>query len=349
MAKQRDYSFDIFRGLCMWAIPISHFTRMGGQFSQDSWGGVVYITINVFVMQGFMFLSGYFSKNVDKSRQSAFKTALWPYLLSIPFFYAVRYVIYGHATFYLDTPPFAMWFLLALFVYKFFLRELARLPHVLLLCTGAYLIAGCLPFLTEFLALGRIVSYLPFFMIGYFCTPEHIRKLKCLKSYQSLLLFCLLISVSFVLAYLVPQVSQEWYLLRNPGSYLDVPWYLDIAFRGLLLVLGAAWIILMLNILPNKDNYLAYVGRNTMPVYIFHLIIRQILKKTDITMGLFPMPAEPLLYYLLIYALASLCVLVFSARPVVRIYDLAVDGSYNICRRGFDKLCLKLNLSHKDR
>ena len=45
-------------------------------------------------------------------------------------------------------------------------------------------------------------------------------------------------------------------------------------------MLGAAWIILMLNILPNKDNYLAYVGRNTMPVYIFHLIIRQILKKT---------------------------------------------------------------------
>lgn len=28
--KKRDYSFDVFRGLCMWSIPISHFTRMGG-------------------------------------------------------------------------------------------------------------------------------------------------------------------------------------------------------------------------------------------------------------------------------------------------------------------------------
>ena len=35
----------------MWSIPISHFTRVAGHFSQASLGGVVYITINVFVMQ----------------------------------------------------------------------------------------------------------------------------------------------------------------------------------------------------------------------------------------------------------------------------------------------------------
>ena len=66
--KQRDYVFDALRGLCMWSIPISHFTRMGGHFSQGSLSGLVYITINVFVMQAFMFLSGYFSKNPDTIR-----------------------------------------------------------------------------------------------------------------------------------------------------------------------------------------------------------------------------------------------------------------------------------------
>ena len=83
--KQRDYVFDTFRGLCMWSIPISHFTRMAGHFSHDSLGGVVYITINVFVMQAFMFLSGYFSKKPEKSRKIAFQTFLWPYILSIFF------------------------------------------------------------------------------------------------------------------------------------------------------------------------------------------------------------------------------------------------------------------------
>lgn len=61
--KQRDYVFDTFRGLCMWCIPISHFTRMAGHFSHDSVSGVIYITINIFVIQAFMFLSGYFRKN----------------------------------------------------------------------------------------------------------------------------------------------------------------------------------------------------------------------------------------------------------------------------------------------
>lgn len=328
--KQRDYSFDIFRGICMWAIPISHFTRMGGCFSQDSWGGVVYITINVFIMQSFMFLSGYFSKNVEKSRKTSFKTALWPYLLSIPFFYAIRLLVYGNATFYLDQPPFAMWFMLALFVYKFLLKDMVKVPCFMAICLCLYMIAGCIPFLTEFMALGRIVSYLPFFMIGYYCRPEHIQKIRYLKKYQTAILGGALVAVSFVLAYCVPQISQEWYLLRNPGSYLGVAWYLDIIARGFIFLLAAGWIIFMFNILPSRDNYLAYVGRNTMPVYIFHLIIRQILKKTDITMGLFPMPESPIVYYLLIYVLASACVVIFSSKPVSKAYDFAVDGLYKI-------------------
>ena len=39
--KQRDYVFDALRGLCMWSIPISHFTRMAGHFSQGSLSGNV--------------------------------------------------------------------------------------------------------------------------------------------------------------------------------------------------------------------------------------------------------------------------------------------------------------------
>ena len=50
--KQRDYVFDTFRGLCMWCIPISHFTRMAGHFSHDSVSGVIYITINIFCHAG---------------------------------------------------------------------------------------------------------------------------------------------------------------------------------------------------------------------------------------------------------------------------------------------------------
>ena len=329
--KERDYVFDTFRGLCMWCIPISHFTRMAGHFSHDSLSGVIYITINVFVMQSFMFLSGYFSKNPEKSRSIAFKVFLWPYILSIFFFYGVREVLWGNATLYFDRPPFAMWFMLALFLYKVFQKNYVKIPHFFAITFVLYLVAGCIPFLTETLSLGRIVSYFPFFFLGYYCNSDHIKKIKCLKLWQSVLLGAVLVGISVYLAFGLTDIPVEWYLLRRPGAELGVIWYQDILLRLMLVVLGAAWIILMFNILPGKDNYVAYVGRNTMPVYIFHLVVRQILKKHGVTMGLFAIPpASSVLYYILIFGLASLCVVVFSSKPVSKFYDFVVDGLYDI-------------------
>ena len=71
--KERDYMFDTFRGILMLSIPVSHFTKASANwyqalyepgFAHVSFCGFMYITINVFVMQAFMFLSGYFSKTV---------------------------------------------------------------------------------------------------------------------------------------------------------------------------------------------------------------------------------------------------------------------------------------------
>ena len=322
--------FDTFRGLCMWSIPCSHFTRMAGEFSHTSFGAIVYITINVFVMQSFMFLSGYFSKKPEKSRKIAFKVFLWPYLLSIPFFYFVRMAMSGYATFYLDRPPFAMWFMLALFLYKLFQMNYIKIPHCFAFIFIVYLFAGCMPFLTEYMSLGRIVSYFPFFVLGYYCQAEHVAKIKSMKRWKVYLLGVILVAISVYLAYGVTDIPVEWYLMRRPGAEIGVAWYADVIGRLLLSVLGCAWIIFMMNFLPSKDNYLAYVGRNTMPVYIFHLVVRQWIKRHGIGLGLIAIPSNPVLYYVLIYGLASLCVVTFSSKPVVKFYDFCVDGSYAV-------------------
>ncbi len=330
--KQRDYAFDAFRGLCMWSIPISHFTRMGGHFSQDSLSGIVYITINVFVMQAFMFLSGYFSKKPDRSREIAFKVFLWPYILSIFFFYGVRLLFWGNANLYFDRAPFAMWFMVTLFLYKVFQKNYIKIPHFFAMTFVLYLIAGCLPFLTDYLSLGRIVSYFPFFFLGYYCNSEHIAKIKCLKKWQCAVLGVFLIGVSCFLAFGVPQVPVGWYLMKDPGSFTGVEWWLDILMRMMLFIVGALWIILMFNILPSRDTYLAYVGRNTMPVYILHLVVRQWMKEHGgISMDIFPMPGtDNLLYYIMVFGFASLCVVIFSSKPVSKGYDFVVDTTYDI-------------------
>ena len=85
----------------------------------------------------------------------------------------------------------------------------------------------------------------------------------------------------------------------------------------------------MVNILPSKKNYLAYVGMNTMPIYILHLIVRYLIKVHGIGFGVVEAD-NPVVYYLLIIGLASLCAVVFSSKPVAAVYDFVVEGTWKI-------------------
>lgn len=322
MAGERNYLFDTFRGLLIWSIPLSHFTRVGGHFSQDSLSGIIYITINVFVMQAFMFLSGYFSKKPDRARETAFKTFMLPYLLFTLVFYFFRYWYFGHANLDFLKPPFALWFLFSVFFYRYFLKDLIKIKHLFALSIVIYLIAGSIPGLdTDYFALGRTISYFPFFLLGYYCTKDRLESFQKLKMWQTLLLGAGLIGVSCVLAFCV-DVPVGFYLLKTTAADVGIEWYVDLAMRALILVISTLWIIFMFNFLPRTKNYLTYLGMNTMPVYIFHLFVRYFVKENG-----FPCPNWTV-YYLCIFGLASLCAIGFSAPPIAKIYDKILDFLY---------------------
>ena len=309
----------------MWSIPISHFTRVGGHFVKASLSGITYITINVFVMQAFMFLTGYFSKKPERARETAFETFMLPYLLFTVVFYYFRLWYNGKAVLDFLTPPFALWFLFSTFFYKFFLKDLIKIPHLLLVAVAAYYIIAFVPGADETLALGRTFSYFPFFVLGYYTTEERLHKLMSLKKWHCIVLGVVLMAISVFLAYKV-DVPVGWYLLKTTCEEIGIPWYTDIIMRTLLLALGCGWIILMINIIPNKKCYLSYVGCNTMPIYIFHLFVRYVVKRNS-----FPCPND-FIYYLCIYGGASLCVIIFSSPPVAKAYDFCLAKLYNAIR-----------------
>lgn len=325
MTKQRSYLYDTLRGLLIWSIPISHFTRVGGHFSSASLSGVVYITINVFVMQAFMFLSGFFSKKPDRARESAFQTFLLPYLVFTLVFYFFRLGYFGKANLDFLMPPFALWFLFSVFFYRFFLKDLIKIPFLLPLSFLLYIFAGQISFFGDFLALGRTVSYFPFFMLGYYCTTEQAEKLQTLKPWHSAVLGAALTGVSCYLAFVV-KAPVGFYLLKEPSANLGMAWQTDILLRILIIFLACGWTVLMLNILPKTDNYLTYVGKTTMPVYIFHLFIRYVIKVHGL-----PDPNWAV-YYICLFGFASLCVIVFSSPPVAKVYDAFLD----LCFKPFE-------------
>ncbi|MBR5316092.1 MAG: hypothetical protein IKU44_04795 [Firmicutes bacterium] len=293
--KERDYMFDTFRGLLMLSIPMSHFTKMsgnlygslylGGGFPQESLGGWVYITINVFVMQAFMFLSGYFSKKPDRARETAFSTFMWPYLVWTVVYWGVRHLFFGNAHLEFLSPPFALWFLFALFFYRYFLKDMVKFQWLLPLSIVMYLAAGQIQEFGDFMALGRMVSYFPFFLLGYYCSKERLAWLQGLKNHKVILAIwgIVLVAISIILCKYGPNVG--WYLLRESVHSFRMEWWQDTLGRIGIFFLSSAWIIWMINVLPSKKNFISYVGMNTMPVYIFHLTLRYVIKFYGLYMG----------------------------------------------------------------
>lgn len=294
--KQRDYMFDTFRGLLILSIPMSHFTKMAGNqfgamyltggFPEESFFGFMYITINVFVMQAFMFLSGYFSKKLDRAQETAFSTFMWPYLVFTVIYYFIRMFFMDGANLKLLTPPFALWFLFVLFFYRFFLKYMVRFNWLLPVSIMLYLLAGQIEEFGNLLSLGRGLSYFPFFLLGYYCSKERLAWFQGLRK-RPLLLFALgtvLVGITFLLMH--SDVKVGWYLLKQSvHSFPNMMWYEDTLMRILLFFVASGWIIFMVNIIPSKKSFLSFVGMNTMPIYVFHLTLRYVVEFYGIYIG----------------------------------------------------------------
>ena len=63
--------------------------------------------------------------------------------------FVVRLGVFGDAKFDLLSPSHALWFLLVLFVYRFMIKDLEKVPGILILSAGLLLASGC------FSSLGR--------------------------------------------------------------------------------------------------------------------------------------------------------------------------------------------------
>lgn len=100
--------------------------------------GHIYTFLLSFVMPAFVFMSGYFSKNVQKSRDGAVKNFLIPFIIFNTLESIFDYMISApdepfHDWFRATTPYWAMWYLFAMFIWRMLAPELMKLRYSVLL------------------------------------------------------------------------------------------------------------------------------------------------------------------------------------------------------------------------
>ena len=328
---KRSCLFDNIKVILMFSVVIAHFMRVSGFFRTDSLAGFVYIVSFGFIMQGFLFVSGYFSKNVDKCRNNAVKTFLLPYVVMMVFMYFVRIAVFGHAHLDLTCPTMALWFLLVMFVYRFAAKDLIRVPYIVLIALALYFLSGCIPFLSDELALGRLASFLVFFTAGLKADRTHIDKIRSLPSpVLWLMLACLIVFSALDAHYRLIPVDMMH--LKNDYSLYGMGPVEGMLVRLVLLAVASGWIIVIIGLTPDRRLPISRIGQYTMTIFLFHIPVRYIIKRVSIPFG------GTVAGYLIVLLCALACMYLFSIPSVKKVYDKVMDTIYNVLALPYRKL-----------
>jgi len=283
----------------------------------------IYYFIFFFHMPAMVFISGFFSKNTEKARDRAFKTILMPYLILNVCNYIFKMLILkeDYFGFRFFRPLWGLWYLLALFLWKFFLKDLIRIRFILPLSFLVGILSGFSKEFSTYMALGRVVCFLPFFLLGYYLKKEHIDKIKRIPRIAGFAVFIGSGVLSAVLAKNKMFGVEDLYLRSPYPEDADIE---HMIIRVLVYVVALIMIFALINLTGSQKNFLTNIGQNTMTVYVLHLFTIPLLEKLKIFNN------EPYLY--LVYSVITTAIIsyIYTLPIVKKIYDKAMNGSINV-------------------
>ena len=294
--KRRFTNVDQLRGLLIVLVMLGHIVL--GSVHDN----VIRYSIYAFHMPVFIALTGYLINAESLKKQSflsVFSRYWWRVILPFGFAYAfytgiLSYHAYqeGRITFkllmsYAHTPYYHLWFIptLVLWVLGFAAALKLRLPFIFLLisCVLLSIIWAAVPkadlggFLAPFLS-KKVIYFFSFFLFGaWLKMPSSKRFRKLLADFRvlpiAIALFC-------ALPYLF-NIGADKTLLKS--------------FAWLILNLSLISVLIQyaVSAVQSKPSIISEIGRNSLPIYLWHMLPLFILKGFDIHQS------HTLVYYLL--------------------------------------------------
>ncbi|MDF2484983.1 MAG: hypothetical protein K0R46_1151 [Herbinix sp.] len=306
--KSRDYLFDNLKAILIILVVWGHL--LASMRAESNIIKSIYIFIFYFHMPAMVFISGYFSKNLEKVRNTSFVTILVPYLILNVINYVFKITILGedYFPFRFFNPNWGLWYLLTLFLWKFFLKDLIKIRYILPLSIVFALVSGFSKEFSEFMVLGRMVCFLPFFLLGYYCTPEHVNKIRKGSKLRSILLLVLTGVWSAFVAFR-DVIDTEVFFLRR--YYPEGEEIRAMLFRLLIYAVASVMTIALINLVTARKTFLSYIGTSTMTVYVLHIFTIPLLEKLELWKD------RPYLYLLYTVFMTALITFIYSL-PIVK-------------------------------
>ena len=266
----------------------------------------LYYWIYFFHMPAFIVISGYLSRSFDGSSNRVEKLVLTvavPYLVFWTIHQAVYTVERGGLGDSLSVlkPTWTLWFLIALFLWRLSVPVWKRLRAPVLVALAISLF-GATTALSDTLALGRVVSFLPFFVLGLSLRREHFAWLD--RWWVRLASLAVMGTTALLAVPISDRLSRDWLFWRDSLTDRDIDPLMPslgirLAFMGLALAMTVAFLALT----PKRRTWFTGLGAYTLYVYLGHSVVFILLK------------ASP--WYDVMYSPAGVAVTVATALAVV--------------------------------
>lgn len=271
ISPKRELIFDNVRGILIFLVVLGHALEYFRLHSGI--GSFLYIFIYLFHMPVFVFISGYFSKNLQKGRQTAVKTFLIPYLLLNIMLSLILLAMGKIEAILILSPGWTLWFLYCMFIWRLLLPDLVKVRHVLILSLIVGIFSGMLTEFGTYMAMARTLGFLPYFLAGYFTTPEKVQKIRQFPFRKTLSLLIIGLGVATTILWRQLQLPAE--LLWGDRAYnlFDIPLWQNLLADIYWYALGFAFVFVFLALTTKRTTFFTLWGKHTLAIYLLHIYL----------------------------------------------------------------------------
>lgn len=290
----------------------------------------VYNVVYAFHMPAFFLVSGWFARAERLDARSLVATAklLVTWLIAESAWAAARAILGADpfpATF-LVSPGWTLWFLVTLFSMRVLLPFVALLRFPLATSVVVAVGVGLSPVIGTQFSASRTLAMLPFFVLGWRLKQLGVGSAPWFRSpgVRHRLGAGLVLAVGGTVVLLLmrlPEFTNQLLFWRRGYAAMDLDGAPGALLRLTMLAVAVGMTLAVLILIPRRTFWWSALGRNTMPVYLVHAPLIEVLRRARIDDALGALPGA----LVILLALSAAATLLLATPPIARLMRPVTD------------------------
>lgn len=263
--SMRDSYIDTSKAILIFLVVFGHFLERCIGYENEA-SNVLIKTIYFVHMPAFIFISGMFFKGTDLVKKIVyFLSLLIPFQIAYVAFESI--ISQSFSLGWLVKPYWILWYLVGMIVWTILTPLLKKTEFPVLISVFLSVLVGFSPVDNYLFSIGRIFTFLPFFVVGSLYGKQIVNAVKSKKVYA---LFGFLALISIVLISKYGNIESGWLYGSLSYKQLGADYLTGSLTRLTVFTISFAGIVAILAVIQLLKDKFVSLGQHTLPVYLLH-------------------------------------------------------------------------------